>query len=78
MQQGVQSGRTSAIGLNNLVGPERAVPARPGSRIGGTRVTARRDDADSDHARMLRVMMQSVEKMMNRLGILAPGSQPAL
>jgi hypothetical protein len=78
MQQGLHGGRTSAIGLNNLVAPERAVPARPGIRVAGGRVTTRRDPADSDHARMLRVMMQSVDKMMGRLGILATGSLPAL
>ncbi len=77
MQQGLQGGRTSAIGLNNLGAPGKALPARPGSRVPNGRVTARRDPADSDQARMIRVMMQAVDKMMGRLGILVPETLPA-
>lgn len=65
-------GRTSAIGLGNLGAPALTVrPAAPGSRV-GARLTARRDPADCDQVRMVRVMMDAVDKMIARLGILVP------
>ncbi len=69
-QQGYRS--SSAIALGNTAPPRSTGSSKSAKRLTSGRVTARRDPADSDQARMIRIMMEAVEKMMNRLGILAP------
>jgi hypothetical protein len=69
MQQGLPSPRHSSIGLNGTLAGKLAAPA-------ATRVTSRRDPESDDRVRMIRVMMQAIDKMMTRMGIVPPELAP--
>ncbi|MBM3273839.1 MAG: hypothetical protein FJZ00_01705 [Candidatus Sericytochromatia bacterium] len=63
MQQGHHSSRNSSSGFNGTLAGKLAAPAV-------SRVTSRRDPESDDRVRMIRVMMQAVDKMMTRMGIV--------
>lgn len=78
MQQGFEGSRGSAMDTaRGGMQLRSSALARSAVRLSGERVTARRDPATDDRMRMIRVMLDSAEKMMVRLGIALPEPVPA-
>lgn len=76
MQQEFGATRNSSLGLGQS-GPQlrSAALSKSASRLSGERITPRRDPATDDRMRMIRVMIESAEKMMVRLGIVVPAAE---
>lgn len=77
MQQGFNAPRNSASGLvHNGHQLRSSALAKTASKLSNERVTPRRDPATDERMRMVRVMLDSAEKMMFRLGITVPVALP--